>query len=494
MNRIKIFFLLFVMVILSVSCYEDKGNYDYHPINEVSISGIHQEYEIERWDTLKIPVTLKNSLDQNRELVYAWYLDKKKIAETRDLNYVISEKAKKYAARFEVTDPANDSVRFFQDFEVAVRTMYATGLMLLSECGEHPEISFYNTQTNPARKIVHDMFRLENNKLLNGKALGIEQSSRYSYGGVIFIHTSASSHQLDPVLCKEMVVFDENSFTEPNPVYDMIYCRFEDAIEKFGTAIGKDGRIYPKQSRQNRFMSASLKPVYVEGKQERIDYALSPMALTTRNAVLTYDNISGRFLYFYNSYDIPSYDENQYDMVRMSKTHIGLPWLGWGFNMNGGSYGYSSLFYDAETNEAALVRAHSHTGNIRGQDSLVILKDHHLSPDSRMVISPATNRLYYSDGGHKLYVLNLSDPEFKFASLDFECGIPDNCRITMLKLAANNLDLFVGVVSDRQEKYNGDVYRINAKDGTVVDYLKGFGGKPVDMIEKVAVDDYDVEE
>ena len=63
MSNIKLFSLLVSMVILSVSCYEDKGNYDYHPINEVTISGVAEAYEIERWDTLKIPVVLKNSLD-----------------------------------------------------------------------------------------------------------------------------------------------------------------------------------------------------------------------------------------------------------------------------------------------------------------------------------------------------------------------------------------------------------------------------------------------
>ena len=55
-----------------------------------------------------------------------------------------------------------------------------------------------------------------------------------------------------------------------------------------------------------------------------------------------------------NSYDIPSYDENQYDEVRISQTYIGLPWLGWGKNMSGGTYQFSSLFYDPVTDRAAL--------------------------------------------------------------------------------------------------------------------------------------------
>ena len=56
MNNIRIYAFFWMIVLLTVSCYEDKGNYDYHPINEVKISGIKEDpYEILRWDTLKIP-------------------------------------------------------------------------------------------------------------------------------------------------------------------------------------------------------------------------------------------------------------------------------------------------------------------------------------------------------------------------------------------------------------------------------------------------------
>ena len=95
MNNIRIYAFFWMIVLLTVSCYEDKGNYDYHPINEVKISGIKEDpYEILRWDTLKIPVTLENSLNEKAKLIYAWYLDQKKIAETEDLCYVVSDRLK----------------------------------------------------------------------------------------------------------------------------------------------------------------------------------------------------------------------------------------------------------------------------------------------------------------------------------------------------------------------------------------------------------------
>ena len=171
MNNKRIYAFFWMIVLLTVSCYEDKGNYDYHPINEVKISGIKEDpYEILRWDTLKIPVTLENSLNEKAKLIYAWYLDQKKIAETEDLCYVVSDKAKKYQARMEVTLPEDDSVRFFADFEVQVFSPYSKGLLLLSDYEDYPEVSFMSTLNNPTNKIMRDVYSLEN-KRVEGEGL-----------------------------------------------------------------------------------------------------------------------------------------------------------------------------------------------------------------------------------------------------------------------------------------------------------------------------------
>lgn len=484
MNSIK-YILWSLSLLLAVSCYEDKGNYDYHPINELIIKGIEEHYDIERQDTLKIQVSLENSLSGGQNLLYAWYFNQNKIANTRDLNYVITEKAKKYSARFEVTDPQNDSVRFFSDFEVVVHSPYSEGLMLLSDCGDHPELSFCSTLNNSKEKILHEVFNLENGKPLMGKALKIEQPLSYYYNGQLFIHTTKVSYQLDPVLCKLIKSYDKNSFTERDTEYDMVYCTFEGVVEDFGVAIGKNGCLYPKLGRQDRYVAKSLNPIHVSGSEEMISYELSPLALSSRDATLGYDNISGCFLYFRGSYSIPSDDEYQYDQVTVSQTEIGLPWIFWGMNMD---ENFTSLFYDKTDGRAVLVRNHNEMGKITGQDSLVILQNHHLCPESKIVLNSANNLLYYSDGKNKIYLLNLTDPDRKFYSMDFPCSLPDNGKITMLKVTSDYRNLWVGIESGRKEKYKGDIYKVSMSDGSIIRCYKGMGGIPVDMIEKRAVD------
>ena len=43
MNKIYLFLCLLLSALLT-ACYEDKGNYDYHPVNEIQISNIGKEY------------------------------------------------------------------------------------------------------------------------------------------------------------------------------------------------------------------------------------------------------------------------------------------------------------------------------------------------------------------------------------------------------------------------------------------------------------------
>lgn len=495
MNAMKIYIGL-LLVFAFASCYEDKGDYDYHEINEVKISGIDKQYEINRWDTLIISsAKVENSLTENADLKYAWYLNYKKIGDAKDLNYIISDKAGVYQARFEVMEPAADSVRFFCDFKVVVRTQYAQGLMLLSDNQGTPELSFMSTLDNPNKEIAHDIFKVENKQSLAGRPLSIEQPDVYGYGGTVWVHTSVASHQLDPILLREVDRLDKNSFTEPVKECDMVFCRYSQILVDFGAGLGSDGKIYPKVARQDRYLSASLKPIHDWISLDKMyDYQLSPMLLCSRDATLGYDNLSGKFLYFMNSYDVPSFDENQYDVVRPSATYVGLPWLDWGINMNTGSYRFTSLFFDEKTGKAALARQHNQAGTMKGQDSLVMLSQHNLHVGSKMVVNSANNRLYYSDGGNKVYMINLSDPEYKFESTDMGCLLPDACTITMMKVASNNLSLYIGVQTNRQDGYSGDIYKISTRDGSIEEYYKGFGGKPIDIIEKIAIEDYDTGE
>jgi hypothetical protein len=60
---------------LMQACYEDLGNYDYHPINTVAIAGINETYTVQMFSRLQITPQLTFSLGEEHDAFeYKWYL------------------------------------------------------------------------------------------------------------------------------------------------------------------------------------------------------------------------------------------------------------------------------------------------------------------------------------------------------------------------------------------------------------------------------------
>ena len=75
------------LLILAYACYDDKGNYDYREINQISIQNIDSLVLCDQMDLLSIPVTLEGTQysDSNR-FTYMWEVNQKVVATTKDLN------------------------------------------------------------------------------------------------------------------------------------------------------------------------------------------------------------------------------------------------------------------------------------------------------------------------------------------------------------------------------------------------------------------------
>ena len=69
----KVFILYIGMILLVGGCYDDKGNYDYREINQISIQNIDSLVLCDQMDLLSIPVTLEGTQysDSNR-FTYMW--------------------------------------------------------------------------------------------------------------------------------------------------------------------------------------------------------------------------------------------------------------------------------------------------------------------------------------------------------------------------------------------------------------------------------------
>ena len=138
-----------------LSCFDDKGNYDYIPMNEIEVSGIPEDTWIEMRtyvDTLRFSPIITNSLykDGEEPFTYEWKLMGLNsqaadttgepidytISRTKDLNYPLTEKSGDYCGFFWVRDTITGIAKK-QDFYVRLKTSVSEGWMIL--CDENGE-------------------------------------------------------------------------------------------------------------------------------------------------------------------------------------------------------------------------------------------------------------------------------------------------------------------------------------------------------------------
>lgn len=132
-----------IILLSMVSCYEDKGNYDYHDINEIKFGNVNTTYNVLlNVDTLKIDALVRmtegDETDSNR-FQYVWVASPKGNIKQKDtlstervLNYFVALSPDTYELYFKIWDRKTD-VHWKKKFTVTVGTPYSRGIMLTGE-------------------------------------------------------------------------------------------------------------------------------------------------------------------------------------------------------------------------------------------------------------------------------------------------------------------------------------------------------------------------
>jgi len=170
------YLLFFILTCLFVSCYDDKGNYDYIDINEVKISGIDQTKfyeEIAFVDTLKLYPEIKGSLygTDTDKYTYEWKIippnaENKEDEETsdyvvcreKDLIYPIDLAAGDYRCSFIVSDKES-GVLWHQFFYMRVKTLTSEGWMVLCDKNGESRLDIIFNVSEQEDLIAHDLWR-----------------------------------------------------------------------------------------------------------------------------------------------------------------------------------------------------------------------------------------------------------------------------------------------------------------------------------------------
>ena len=185
---------LLALLFLLVSCYEDKGNYDYKELEEVSIdtigAGMQEEYAIMRFDTLELNPKVffegKEVVDGvQAPLDYVWTIYSATsgagsssvidtIGHERRLKAPITRTGGNYLVQLTVTNQHNGIRQFFR-LPVAVSEVFDGGWMVFYERADHPGYSDLALIFNPWTKLnvnynrhYLNLYETTNGELLQG--------------------------------------------------------------------------------------------------------------------------------------------------------------------------------------------------------------------------------------------------------------------------------------------------------------------------------------
>lgn len=156
MQKKLIYLIAIIGCCFAMGCYKDKGNYDLHPINEVSVSAFDtvKGYVAYFGDTLRIQPVISGSLDMSGNATYAyeWSLQSPSLVTTvigteKNLQYKIEELPGNYSLRLKVTDKAS-GVLYHLRTNLQVSTEVYEGYLILNEVNGQSRLDMLSYQSN----------------------------------------------------------------------------------------------------------------------------------------------------------------------------------------------------------------------------------------------------------------------------------------------------------------------------------------------------------
>lgn len=157
MKIIQIRPIIVLLALLVGACYEDKGNYDYHPINEVELTFPADEYNLlSLVDVLKISPEIVTKADESK-FEYTWYLtaaylstdvdyglvvEIDTISLERNLEYHIALDPGKYSLYYTLTNNETGIV-YNKIITLNVTTQFSTGFYVLKELDGNTDMDLF---------------------------------------------------------------------------------------------------------------------------------------------------------------------------------------------------------------------------------------------------------------------------------------------------------------------------------------------------------------
>lgn len=299
----NIYFLLIALLMLS--CYDDKGNYNYKDLPEFNIDSLEvYDYVRMQDEILQLAPVVKYAGNES-DLSFLWtirlenpkydedirgYHPVDTLSEEKSLNYTVNLPVNQYVIDFTIYNKVLDTKQFMS-FNLDVQSAYSKGWMLLVEREDGSDIDFIKTSKffsdiDAASETVYkNIYSIANGKKLN-KGNTLVQDYLSNGNGNIYVLDENAGGRLSTVDLSETKSFTE-LFTFPEDVNKPTAIGFSRNRSRY---VVNNGQVHC-DFRNNGF-EPSLVP-------DNNGYDAAPFILYTTTGgpgAVIYDNLNRRFL------------------------------------------------------------------------------------------------------------------------------------------------------------------------------------------------------
>lgn len=187
-KHIKILFTLLAVLLLSWSCANDEGTYNYKDINEIKATGIDEEYTAYNGDNFTIKPNLNPTMDDGTDpdrYTYQWVaLNPAKLANeaktiistTKNLDGILKLPPAKYYVYYFVKDKVTGVTWQHEYFTLNVVSSIYQGWMIIGDVNGKARLDMVSIIPNVATpRIITDVLDASGSALkLAGKAVNVE--------------------------------------------------------------------------------------------------------------------------------------------------------------------------------------------------------------------------------------------------------------------------------------------------------------------------------
>lgn len=359
---INLLFIISLSVILA-SCYDDKGNYDYIHLPDITIK-TKDTVNITQFHTLELPADVNLDGGTENDYEFNWRIwsnniggvnQQKVIGDTRNLVYKVTDAPGTYTLVLTVRNKVTD-VKTYKQIPLVISGSITEGWMVLQERDGKSDfdliMSPYFSNRVSTDKILQNCYESGNGGPLVGR--GVKIGSFFALGRYqeVIVLTDKDGVRLSAVTMQKTydystLMYDMSSWKPENYIAWKYY--YSPCTYVFDGIIS-DGRIYEYQATPSTDFPIYTEPILKNGMTYKASPYVPQWYPVWKYQGLIYDEENGRFLGFDNTWvlkELPVATEAQpFDWGNM---HASLRYMETGYD----NYEYG-LFEDWTTHKLTL--------------------------------------------------------------------------------------------------------------------------------------------